>query len=46
MGIGWLAAGTLATAFGNEATLIAAGTAFSVLSVAVYAVSKETREID
>jgi MFS family permease len=46
MGIGWLAAGTLASAFGNEVTLLVAGATFSVLSIGVFAVSKETRDID
>jgi len=44
--VGWLAAGTAASAFGNEATLLVAGGAFSLLSVGVYAISRETREID
>jgi MFS family permease len=46
MGIGWLAAGTMASAFGNQATLLVAGATFSLLSVGVFAVSKETRAID
>jgi hypothetical protein len=46
MGIGWLAAGFAASAFGNVATLLVAGSAFTLLSVAVYALSEETRSID
>jgi MFS family permease len=46
MGIGWLAAGFAASAFGNVATLLVAGSAFTLLSVAVYALSEDTRSID
>ena len=46
IGLGWLIGGTLATAIGVEATVLAAGFAFAGLSVAVYACSPETRAID
>jgi len=46
LGIGWLAAGTLGTLAGNKSTLLAAGLVFALLSLAVFAWSRETREID
>jgi MFS family permease len=46
VGVGWLAAGTLASAIGNEATLAGAGLLFAVLSLVAHCLSKETRAID
>jgi MFS family permease len=46
MGLGWLAAGLLASFFGSEATVFAGGAVFAGASVAVFALTRELREID
>lgn len=46
MGIGWLAAGILASLLGDRATLLGAGASFALISLAAYGTSKVVREID
>jgi MFS family permease len=46
MGLGWLAAGLLASCFGSEATVFAGGAVFAGASVAVFTLTRQLREID